>query len=143
MLITAAGAARIATAGESLAPAAAVDARQKGFKQMGAAMKHLNEQLGNAGPDPAALQADAAAIAENAAALPGWFPDGSGAAAGFKTDALDYVWQNRAKFDSLAGQLLAESRKLADGIGDPSAARAQVKVVGQTCKACHMSFRAD
>jgi cytochrome c556 len=74
-----------------------------------------------------------------------WFPAGSGPASGVDTDALPHIWEDRAKFDSLANQLVAESKNLTAAMSghDLAAIRTQVKVVADVCATCHHSFRAD
>jgi cytochrome c556 len=120
---------------------AAVEARQSGFKKMGAALKALNEQLKTGAPDPSTLNAATQAILAFAEKVPHWFPAGSGA----ETDALPNIWTERARFDALAADLLAEAKSLTATVAanDLDAARAQAKRTGAACSACHRSFRAD
>jgi cytochrome c556 len=124
-----------------LSAAAAVEARQSGFKKMGAALKAINEQLKMDSSDPATLTAPAQALLTHAEKIPHWFPAGSGA----ETDALPNIWTDRAKFDALANELVAELRSLSATIAgnDMVAVRAQAKRAAAACSACHRSFRAD
>lgn len=134
-----------AVAADALAPQAAVETRRAGFKKMGAAMRIINDQFKAATPEAARLAASAQDIAALAPQVAGWFPAGSDAASGFETDALDYIWKERAKFDQLAGQLAKDSQALAAAAaaGDLAVLRAQVRTVGAVCGTCHRSFRAD
>jgi cytochrome c556 len=122
-----------------------IEMRQQGFKKMGAAMKAIIDQLKSAAPDNARMTAAAQAISSGAGEQFSWFPAGSGADDGMETDALPHIWEDRAKFDSIANQLISESKKLVVAMSgtDPAAARAQAKVVGDVCATCHRSFRAD
>jgi cytochrome c556 len=138
----------LASASETAGPAspgAVIEIRQQGFKKMGAAMKALNEQLKIGAPDPARVTAAIEAISAGAQAQSEWFPAGSGPESGAETDALAHIWKDRAKFDSLATRLVAESKSLAAAAAanDAAALRAQAKVVADTCSTCHRSFRAD
>jgi cytochrome c556 len=138
----------IATASEAQAtpsPQTVIETRQAGFKKMGAAMKAIVEQLKSAAPDNARMVAAADAIHSGAQAQLSWFPDGTGPEAGMQTDALPYIWKERAKFDSLANRLIGEVKTLSTALSgnDLAAVRAQVKVVSDACSTCHRSFRAD
>lgn len=131
---------------QELAVAAAVEARQAGFRKMGAAFKALNEQLKTSAPQAATLTASVQALAELSPHVLRWFPAGSGAG----TDALPNVWTDRARFDALANDLVTEVKGLSatlapDGAppADLAAVSAQAKRVGAACSTCHRSFRAD
>jgi cytochrome c556 len=125
--------------------AAVVEARQAGFKKMGAALKAITEKLKSESPDVPALTAPSQAISVGAAELARWFPAGSGAESGVDTDALSNIWTDRSKFDSLATELIAEAKSLSAAMAtnDATAIRAQAKRVGSVCSTCHRSFRAD
>jgi cytochrome c556 len=130
-----------ASSTHELSPAAAVEARQSGFKKMGAALKAITEQLKTGSPDTSTLTASTQTLISLAEKVPHWFPAGSGA----ETDALPNVWTDRARFDALAQDLVADVKSLSATIAanDMEAVRAQAKRTGATCSACHRSFRAD
>ena len=130
---------------DAASPQAVIETRQASLKKMGAAMKAIVEQLKSEAPDNARMAAAVQVISTGAEALPRWFPAGSGAEAGIETDALPYIWKDRAKFESLANRLVPETKNLAAALSgkDLTAIRAQVKVVGEICSSCHHSFRAD
>jgi len=134
-----------ALAGEPLTPQAAIEARQAGFRKMGSALKAITEQLKGESPDSSMLAASAEAITAGAVRLTQWFPAGSGASGGLETDALPNIWTDRAKFDALANDLVAEMKSLTASIAakDVAALRAQAKRTGSVCSTCHRSFRAD
>jgi cytochrome c556 len=136
-----------ATASDPTAPSAQeiIDARQSGFKKMGAAMKAISEQLKTDAPDVAKMTTAAQAIGAGAKEQPGWFPAGSGPESGFETDALPHIWKDTAKFTALSGQLATESGNLSAALAskDVPAIRAQFKVLADVCSSCHKSFRAD
>ena len=126
-------------------PQAVIETRQQGFKKMGAAMKALVEQLKSATPDNEKMTAAVQAIATGSPEIPHWFPAGSGPEAGVDTDALPHIWEDRAKFDSLANKLIPETKALVTTVSghDVAAIRMQMKAVADVCSTCHKSFRAD
>ncbi|WP_232495311.1 c-type cytochrome [Novosphingobium kaempferiae] len=125
--------------------ATAVTTRQANFKKMGGAMKVLKDQLASGSIDKAQAVAAAKTLAATGRAQAGLFPNGSGASAGVKTDALPAIWTNRATFDSQMKAYIAQADKLvaAAGTGNAAAIGAQFKAVGGTCGSCHKQFRAD
>jgi cytochrome c556 len=124
---------------------AVIETRQAGFKKMGSAFKAITEQLKTESPSVATLAAPAEAISAGAGKLSQWFPAGSGTESGVETDALPNIWSDRAKFDALMNELVAEARSLSAAIAtnDVAALRAQAKRTGGVCSSCHKSFRAD
>ncbi|ACE85356.1 cytochrome c'' [Cellvibrio japonicus Ueda107] len=132
-----------------VAPVAAqqdiIDERQDGFKEMGTAMKTLRDELKRGKPDAAKLSAAAEQLSVLAEKIPAWFPEGSGPAAGLKTDARDYIWENREKFDAISQALIAESKKMSalGSSGDASALQKQLIVIRDNCASCHDSYRVD
>ncbi len=139
------GKVKVAVAEESPSPQAVIEMRQETFKKMGAGMKLIAAQLKTDAPDSARMTAAAQFISAHAGEIPHWFPAGSGRETGIDTDALPYIWKDRARFDSIANQLVPEAKRLVVVIGgnDIEALKAQVKVVGDVCGTCHKSFRAD
>jgi cytochrome c556 len=122
-----------------------IDARQSGFKKMGAAMKAISEQLKASAPDLAKITVATQAISAGAREQPSWFPAGTGPESGAQTDALPHIWKDTSKFTALSGQLGTESGNLAAAAatGDLTAIRSQFKVLSEVCSTCHKSFRAD
>jgi len=139
------GKVEVAVAEESSSLQAVIETRRETFKKMGAGMKLIVAQLKTDTPDSARMTAAAQFISVNVEEITHWFPAGSGRETGIETDALPYIWKDRAKFDSIANQILPEAKRLVAVIGgnDIEATKAQVKVVGDVCGTCHKSFRAD
>lgn len=132
--------AAVAVAQQSL-----VDERQDGFNEMGAAMKTLRDQLKGGKPDTAKVAAAADELTLLAEKIPGWFPEGSGPASGVKTDARDYIWENKAKFDGITQALIDESKAMAElaRAGDTAGMQKKLLVIRDNCSSCHDSFRVD
>jgi cytochrome c556 len=139
------GAGAVDASDPTASPTAVIETRQQGFKKMGAAMKALVEQLKSPTPDNAKMTAAVQAIAAGSPEIPQWFPAGSGPEAGVDTDALPHIWEDRAKFDSLANKLVPETKTLVATVSgnDVAAIRTQMKAVADVCSSCHKSFRAD
>ena len=138
---------RVASALDSAAPAAPdiIQARQSGFKKMGAAMKLITEQLKSDAPDLPKITAAAQAISTGARDQPSWFPAGSGPESGVETDALPHIWQDAAKFAALSNQLGIESATFSAAVAsnDVVAIRTRFKSLADVCSTSHKSFRAD
>jgi cytochrome c556 len=136
-----------ATADDSAVPAVqdVIQARQSGFKKMGAAMKIISEQLKSNAPDLAKIASAAQTISAGAREQPSWFPAGSGPESGVETDALPHIWQDAAKFTALSGQLGVETGNFSKAVtsNDVAAIRAGFKALADVCSTCHKSFRAD
>ena len=125
--------------------AESIRARQSHYKDIGRAMKGINDELKKDAPDVAAIQAHAATIDRFAPQIQGWFPDGTGASAGVKTAAREEIWSKPDVFRSAAERLAAEAARfhVTTQSGDLAAIRAGVRDLGGACKNCHDSFRAE
>ncbi len=144
--ISAALAAATSTIAIAASPAAtAVTTRQANFKKMGGAMKVLKDQISSGTISKPAAVAAAKTLAATGRAQAGLFPNGSGASAGVKTEALPAIWSNRPAFDGQLKAFIAQADKLvvAANTGNVDAVTAQFKAVGGTCASCHKQFRAD
>jgi cytochrome c556 len=121
----------------------AVLVRQAHYKELGGAFRAINGELRKDAPDKAAITANAAKMKDLAAALPSWFPKGSGPEAGVTTAAKAEIWTDAAGFAAVATGIQTETSKLADlaAAGDLDAIKAQVRATNGACKACHDKFR--
>jgi cytochrome c556 len=123
--------------------AGVVKARQAHYKQIGKDAKAINDGLGSASPNMAAIAGYAREIDQLAPQIPSWYPAGSGPEAGVKTAALPAIWEKPADFTAAAAGFAAEARKF-DAVaasGDAAAARAEFANLGKACKTCHDQFR--
>lgn len=121
-----------------------IDARQKGYKEIGKSMKAIADELKNSAPSTAVINANAKVIANLAPKVAGWFPKGTGPQAGVKTHAKAEIWQKPADFKKDQADLVVAARQLVtvSATGNLDATKAAVGGLGKTCKACHDSFRA-
>jgi cytochrome c556 len=135
--------AAVPVAGAAIDAAQVIQARQTNLKLLGKTAKALGGQLGGGAPDRAAVADEAKTIARLAAALPSWFPAGSGPETGLKTAAKAEIWTQPADFKKASDALTAQSAKLAQlaGAGDMAATGAQAKLVSQACGDCHHQFK--
>jgi len=124
---------------------AVIAAREANFKTFGKSMKAINDSLKSDAPDLAAIASNAAAIRGLAPKVVTWFPKGTGPESGVKTEARAEIWTDGAGFAAAARRLEPEAAKLEAlaRAGDLTGVRAQVRVVGGTCKGCHDKFKAD
>jgi cytochrome c556 len=124
---------------------AVIEAREANFKTFGKSMKTMNDNLKSDSPDLAVIASNAATIRGLAPKVSTWFPKGTGPESGVKTEARAEIWSDPAGFAAAARRLEPEAAKLEAlaRAGDLAGVRAQVRVVGGTCKGCHDKFKAD
>jgi cytochrome c556 len=112
-----------------------VEARQAAMKQNGMTLRGAADLSGE--------QAVAAAtvVLQNFTNLPELFKEGS---ITDKSKALPAIWENwedfRARFDhdaEAAGRMLAAAQS-----GDTAGYQAAIQEIGESCGACHMTYRA-
>ncbi len=121
-----------------------VKARKEHLKALGKSMKSLRDEAGSWHPNWASIEDNAAAVAKGAAALPTWFPAGSGRGVGVKTKALAAIWLKPADFQNASRAFATQADKLVEvaKTQDAASVRGQAKAVGRTCGGCHRHFRA-
>ncbi|MDP5029125.1 MAG: cytochrome c [Paraglaciecola sp.] len=122
-----------------------IETRQQNFKEMGKAMKTINQQLKSGAPDLSVIQQHAGVLADHAQVLPDWFPAGTGQETGLDTDALAEIWSQADKFADKAEGFKQSSQALLNTAekGDIAALMGGLVGVKDSCSACHKSFRAD
>jgi cytochrome c556 len=128
---------------QELDPATAVNVREDGYREVGAAYKNLTDELKKSTPLAFMVQRSATTISKDTRRMPNWFPVGSGPAPGVKTAAKPIIWTKRAEFDALQKKLIADAAQLDKLVaaGDMKAIKAQAKALGDTCESCHDKFR--
>ncbi len=120
--------------------------RHNAYEGMGKHMKVLGMVVKDEVKLPQAdLIAHAKALQSTGPLMAGWFPKGTGPAAGVKTDALDAVWSDRAGFEEAIKQYTAATDTLVAKAeaGELGAFKAAFKDVGGSCKNCHDTYRKD
>jgi cytochrome c556 len=143
--IIAAALAGTAAAAAAAAPADTISARQNNFKQMGRAQKAIGDELKKPSPNLGVIRSSANTIAGLAPQVSRWFPRGTGKESGARTGALPAIWQQTARFNGSANQLVNASRGLqrAAASGNLAQIRAAMPAVGGSCKGCHDSYKGD
>ncbi len=132
-----------ATAADNAAQAIAE--RQALLKSMGDSMRPLGAiARGQADADKAVMTRHANNVAAKARGLAAAFAMDT-RSSGIASDALPAIWTSRADFNSKAAALVASSRQLqtAANSGDVGSFRTALGAVGQSCKDCHDTYRAD
>jgi len=145
VLLGAAALAAIATAAYAQRPPSSViQTRQAHYKQMGAAMKAINDQLRGGSPDLAAIRPRAALLAHYGVQVLRWFPRGSGPQAGVRTRARPEIWSDWAGFERAGARLLVAARAVNQAArrGDLAAVRAGMPALARACSGCHDDYRA-
>ncbi len=130
----------------SLDVPAEIAQRQDNFEGIGDSFKVIREQLEGDAPDMAAIQEAAGDINTRLQRLPDLFPEGTSVEAGFDTEALATIWEDREGFDEAIQNAVAASEEMmaVAASGDPAAVGEQVGNLGLNgCKACHDKFRVD
>jgi cytochrome c556 len=133
-----------AVAVHAATPDATVQARQKNFKQIGAAAKAAGDTLKTGSPDVGVIKTSAATIAMLAPHVPTWFPAGTGIGSyKGKTGAKPEIWSDNAGFTAAAANLAkaANEFKAAADSGNLTAIRAKQQALGMACKSCHDKYR--
>jgi cytochrome c556 len=121
-----------------------IKSRQDKLRDMGGALKAIEDELKKRNPDwENAIVPNAQTIQSRSAYLLTWFPKGSGPESGSKTYALPPIWQKPDDFTRLGKTVQAEATKLNQVAAgkDEAALKVQVLTVGKACKACHDSYR--
>lgn len=118
--------------------------RQANYKQIGAAVRTINQQIRADQPSIDQIRQATALVADRAARVSGWFPAGTGPEAGVPTRALPVIWQNPQDFRAKAVNFVVAARALNDAArsGDIAAVRAAFPALGAACGACHDTYRA-
>jgi cytochrome c556 len=146
LVLTAAAIAAIVTTAtaQSPSPADLIRARQANYKQMGAAMKGMYDQLHASTPSIDAIRQGSHVVVTFAPQLLRWFPPGTGPEAGVRTRALPDIWSDNQNFRRAGATLLVAARALdaAAQRGDMDAIRAAVPQVAHACGNCHDTYRA-
>lgn len=121
-----------------------VHARQAHFKSLGRSLKSLRDQIRQSQPNWSIVATEANRIQHLAAALPTWFPAGSGKGHGVKTRARAAIWAHPRVFAQAARIFLSRAQGLTQAAGgrDRRALELRARSLGQACGSCHRRFRA-
>jgi cytochrome c556 len=141
----------VAVAAAAAAPVLAATAgdviknRIAGLRELGTQFKNVNDELKSNSPNAMIIQISARQMRDVARDQYQWFPKGSGPEAGVKTKAKPEIWAKPAEFktaqDNFAKQANAFFQVASKG--DVAKMRAQARLLGQSCSACHRTFRAE
>ena len=144
VLASCGGEAAEAPATEAASPEPAViGERQENFKAISDHFKAIRTELEGSSPDMAVIEGAATDLNAAALKIEGHFPEGTGMADGYDSEALATIWENPEEFAEAHTMLVdasAEMVTLAQG-GDAAAVGDQVGAIGKSCKNCHDTFR--
>lgn len=119
--------------------------RHDTYEAISDAFKVIRTELDTSSPDLTKIEAEAASINEKAQGISELFPAGTSVDDGYDTEALATIWEKPEEFTAATQALIdasAEMQSLA-AAGDLEAVKAQVGVLGKSCKDCHDNFRLD
>lgn len=124
---------------------ATIEARQANYKKFGKSFKTISDALKAGATSTPEVAEAGATLADLAPQIGDWFPEGSGAASGVETDALDAIWERPDDFAAAIAKLEAAAPALATATasGEAAAIDAAFREAGAACKNCHDSFRAE
>ena len=141
--VTAALDTSVGAATPAMNAADSVNARQTHYKEIGRSFKAVRDELGKPEVDKPAVVKAADTLALYAPQINGWFPKGSGSAAGLKTAAKAEIWSDPKGFLEQTQQFEERTRKfqaIAHN-GDVAEMKTFVPQLGASCKSCHDRFR--
>jgi cytochrome c556 len=115
--------------------------RVANFRKIGKAFKHIRDELKGQNPSLATIQESATQIESLGSQIVTWFPPGTDQ--GGKTRAKPEVWTDRDRFEQAQKKMAGEAQKMNQlaRAGSKDAIAAQYRVLGETCKNCHDTFR--
>ncbi|KRQ95419.1 cytochrome c [Bradyrhizobium valentinum] len=126
------------------AAVAQIKSRQDKLRDMGGALKAINDELKKRRIDwDNTVVPNAQTIKDRSGYLLNWFPRGSGPESGKKTYALPTIWEKNDDFMRLGKAAEAAAAKLNQAAlsKDGNALTAEAQAMGKACKACHDSYR--
>ncbi|HEX7821672.1 MAG TPA: cytochrome c [Sphingobium sp.] len=134
-----------ATAAAALTAQQAVDMRKNRYRELGAAFKTINDQVKSGTLVKVMLRSSARIVTGVARDQYQFFPAGSGPAASLSTKAKAIIWSDPAGFKQAQAnfQRQADAMAIAAESGQLDQVQKQAKALGQTCAACHKSYRED
>lgn len=121
-----------------------VHARVSHFKTLGRTAKSLRDQIWRSHPNWNVVADDARQIERLAAALPSWFPAGSGKGHGIRTRTSAAIWSQPQLFARAAQRLLNRAKDVDQAAASRNlqTLRMRTRALGQACASCHRRFRA-
>jgi cytochrome c556 len=140
--------------------------RVANFREIGAAYKHIGDEVQSSSPDMRKIKDSAQLIKNRGADIVHWFPpgseplaeppenwldrfigwfssDGSMLPSEIKSHAKRAVWTERAQFEQAHGKFMTEANRMWQIVNDgqPTEIHTQFKRLGQACKGCHDVYR--
>lgn len=121
-----------------------IKSRQDKLRDMGGALKAIDDELKKGSPDwDNIILPNADTLQGRSTFLLNWFPKGSGPESGVKTYALPALWQKGDDFTKLGKAMQAEAVKLKQvaAAKNAGALKEEAFTLGKACKACHDNYR--
>jgi cytochrome c556 len=119
-----------------------ISGRRSNLKDLGSAYKELGDELKKNKPMSFLVQQYVSQISDLSQQQQNWFPANTGPKSGIETKAKEEIWTRAAEFSAAMQAFQKEAASLAAiAPSDTESLKAQHKKLGQTCKACHDTFR--
>jgi len=121
-----------------------IKSRQDKLRDMGGALKAIDDELKKGSPDwDNIILPNADTLQSRSSFFLNWFPKGSGPESGVKTYALPAVWQKTDDFTKLGKAMQAETAKFKQvaAAKNAGALKEEAFTLGKACKACHDNYR--
>ena len=127
------------------APSDQIRIRIEGYRELGAALKAINDGLRTPSPQLVAIRTAVRRIRDAANQQYNWFPAGSGPRPGHRTGAKSEIWTQAPRFRQLQNGFTARANALEQAVagGNVNMIRNAARTLGASCKACHDQFRSD
>jgi cytochrome c556 len=124
-------------------PEDVIKGRQSNLHDLGSAYKSLTDELKKGNPVFFIVQQYIDQINQLAKQSAYWFPGGTGPEAGIDTKARSLIWQTPDDFASRMQSFRTQVDKLfaLRSSVDSAAISAQIRSLGEACKACHDKYR--
>jgi len=130
---------------EAASPQAAlIKSRQDKLRDMGGALKAIDDELKKGSPDwDNVILPNVDTLQGRSGFLLNWFPRGSGPESGVKTYALPAIWQKSDDFTKLGKAMQVETAKFKQvaATRNARALKDESLTLGKSCKACHDNNR--
>ena len=137
----------LASAQASADPAATIEMRHQGFKDMGAAFKGIRDQFRRPKPVMVMIKEYSRPLVRYSKepVIEKWFPQGSGPDQGIETQALPVIWERFDEFTARWEDYISAAENLQSAVAsrDLDVTRQRTRELGDACSACHDVFRAE
>lgn len=130
---------------EDFDPQPVIEGRQAALRDIGGALKGINDELKRSSPSLPVIRQYAQQIEDLSKQQKFWFPPGTGPETEIEMQAKLEIWKKPAEFKKGQDAMSEQATKLVKVAAgsDLAAIRTQWQSLGKTCKGCHDQFREE